>query len=136
MKWAAPDAENHFDENDHWFESAHGRRHTYSGKSIIDSGKEIPEIQRSLGIMYQSGALFGSLTVLENVRFPLDQFSKLPLEARNLTAQMLLNAMEMPGSANLTPGELSGGLIKKSWHCESTFSRSDNSPLRRTKRRT
>lgn len=35
------------------------------GKSIIDSGKEIPEIQRSLGIMYQSGALFGSLTVLE-----------------------------------------------------------------------
>ena len=44
------------------------------GKSIINSGKEIPEIQRSLGIMYQSGALFGSLTVLENVRFPLDQF--------------------------------------------------------------
>ena len=83
------------------------------GKSIIDSGKEIPEIQRSLGIMYQSGALFGSLTVLENVRFPLDQFSKLPLEARNLTAQMLLNAMEMPGSANLTPGELSGGMIKR-----------------------
>ena len=63
--------------------------------------------------MYQSGALFGSLTVLENVRFPLDQFSKLPLEARNLTAQMLLNAMEMPGSANLTPGELSGGMIKE-----------------------
>ena len=63
--------------------------------------------------MYQSGALFGSLTVLENVRFPLDQFSKLPLEARNLTAQMLLNAMEMPGSANLTPGELSGGMIKR-----------------------
>ena len=83
------------------------------GKSIINSGKEIPEIQRSLGIMYQSGALFGSLTVLENVRFPLDQFSKLPLEARNLTAQMLLNAMEMPGSANLTPGELSGGMIKR-----------------------
>ena len=86
---------------------------TIRGKSIINSGKEIPEIQRSLGIMYQSGALFGSLTVLENVRFPLDQFSKLPLEARNLTAQMLLNAMEMPGSANLTPGELSGGMIKR-----------------------
>lgn len=103
----------HVDENYHRFESAHGRRHTYSRKSIINSGKEIPEIQRSLGIMYQSGALFGSLTVLENVRFPLDQFSKLPLEARNLTAQMLLNAMEMPGSANLTPGELSGGMIKR-----------------------
>lgn len=83
------------------------------GRSIINSGNEIPEIQRSLGIMYQSGALFGSLSVLENVRFPLDQFTKLPLQARNLTAQMLLNAMEMPAAGPLTPGELSGGMIKR-----------------------
>lgn len=83
------------------------------GKSIIHSGKQIPEIQRSLGIMYQSGALFGSLTVLENVRFPLDQFTDLPMEAKNLTALMLLNALEMPGAAKLTPGELSGGMIKR-----------------------
>ena len=40
-------------------------------ESIIHSDQEkIAEIQRGLGIMYQSGALFGSLTVLENVRFP------------------------------------------------------------------
>ena len=83
------------------------------GKSIITSGPEIPEIQKSLGIMYQSGALFGSLTVLENVRFPLDQFTHLPLEAKNLTSKMLLNALEMPESSDLMPGELSGGMIKR-----------------------
>ncbi len=83
------------------------------GKSIIHSGNEIPNIQRSLGIMYQSGALFGSLSVLENVRFPLDQFTDLPMKAKNLTSLMLLNALEMPAAANLMPGELSGGMIKR-----------------------
>ena len=47
-------------------------------------------LQRKLGVMYQSGALFGSLTVLENVRFPLDQFTDLELGEKNLTARMLL----------------------------------------------
>lgn len=83
------------------------------GKSIIHSGNKIPNIQRSLGIMYQSGALFGSLSVLENVRFPLDQFTDLPMKAKNLTSLMLLNALEMPAAANLMPGELSGGMIKR-----------------------
>lgn len=83
------------------------------GQSILNSGEKIPEIQRSLGIMYQSGALFGSLNVLENVRFPLDQFTKLPAEAKDLTARILLNAMEMPAAGNLMPGELSGGMIKR-----------------------
>lgn len=83
------------------------------GKSIIHSGNEISNIQRSLGIMYQSGALFGSLSVLENVRFPLDQFTDLPMKAKNLTSLMLLNALEMPAAANLMPGELSGGMIKR-----------------------
>lgn len=83
------------------------------GQSIIHSGTKIPEIQRSLGIMYQSGALFGSLSVLENVRFPLDQFTDLSPEAKNLTSLMLLNVLEMPQAASLMPGELSGGMIKR-----------------------
>lgn len=83
------------------------------GESIINSGPKIPEIQRSLGIMYQSGALFGSLSVLENVRFPLDQFTDLPMEAKNLTSKMLLSALEMSNAGPLMPGELSGGMIKR-----------------------
>src|SRR5262249_49539021 len=51
-----------------------------AGKSIVNASPgEKAKLQRSLGVMYQSGALFGSLTVLENVRFPLDQFTDLGL---------------------------------------------------------
>ena len=85
-----------------------------NGQSIINAtDKEVGKIQRELGIMYQSGALFGSLSVLENVRFPLDQFTDLPKEAKNLTAKMLLNLLEMQQTALLMPGELSGGQIKR-----------------------
>jgi phospholipid/cholesterol/gamma-HCH transport system ATP-binding protein len=70
-------------------------------------------LQRKLGVMYQSGALFGSLTVLENVRFPLDRFTDLTLAQRNLTARMLLRHLEMSQAEALMPGELSGGMLKR-----------------------
>jgi phospholipid/cholesterol/gamma-HCH transport system ATP-binding protein len=84
-----------------------------NGESILHSGSRIQEIQRSLGIMYQSGALFGSMNVLENIRFPLDQFTDLPAEAKNMTARLLLSILEMPQVASLMPGELSGGQLKR-----------------------
>ena len=63
--------------------------------------------------MYQSGALFGSLTVLENVRFPLDQFTDLTLAEKNLAARMLLHQVEMGDAESLMPAELSGGMLKR-----------------------
>jgi len=84
------------------------------GASIVTSGPdERARLQRSLGVMYQSGALFGSLNVLENVRFPLDQFTDLPLAEKNLTARMLLHQVEMAYAESLMPGELSGGMLKR-----------------------
>src|SRR5262245_63849854 len=51
-----------------------------AGRSIVGaSPDDKAQLQRSLGVMYQSGALFGSLTVLENVHVPLDQFTDLDL---------------------------------------------------------
>src|SRR5262245_1954263 len=48
------------------------------GRSLVKAGaEEKAQLQRRLGVMYQSGALFGSLTVLQNVRFPLDPFPDL-----------------------------------------------------------
>ena len=70
-------------------------------------------LQRRVGVMYQSGALFGSLTVLENVRFPLDRFTDLSLEEKNLAARMLLHTLEMSHAESLMPGELSGGMLKR-----------------------
>ena len=56
------------------------------GASIVTASiDEKARLQRKLGVMYQSGALFGSLNVLENVRFPLDQFTDLALARKELT---------------------------------------------------
>jgi phospholipid/cholesterol/gamma-HCH transport system ATP-binding protein len=84
------------------------------GRSLVTaSAQEKAQLQRKLGVMYQSGALFGSLNVLENVRFPLDQFTDLALAHKNLTARMLLHQVEMASAESLMPGELSGGMLKR-----------------------
>jgi phospholipid/cholesterol/gamma-HCH transport system ATP-binding protein len=84
------------------------------GRSLLAAdADERALLQRKLGVMYQSGALFGSLTVLENVRFPLDRFTDLTLAQRNLTARMLLRHLEMSQAETLMPGELSGGMLKR-----------------------
>src|SRR5262245_51337888 len=84
------------------------------GRSVVTAGaEERAQLQRRLGVMYQSGALFGSLNVLENVRFPLDQFTDLTLANRNLIARMLLHLVEMAEAESLMPGELSGGMLKR-----------------------
>jgi phospholipid/cholesterol/gamma-HCH transport system ATP-binding protein len=85
-----------------------------AGKNIVGaSPRDKAHLQRSLGVMYQSGALFGSLTVLENVRFPLDQFTDLGLAEKNLTARLLLRQVEMGNAESLMPAELSGGMLKR-----------------------
>jgi phospholipid/cholesterol/gamma-HCH transport system ATP-binding protein len=84
------------------------------GVSLVRAGaQEKAALQRQLGVMYQSGALFGSLTVLENIRFPLDRFTDLSLEEKNLAARMLLQTLELKQAESLMPGELSGGMLKR-----------------------
>jgi phospholipid/cholesterol/gamma-HCH transport system ATP-binding protein len=84
------------------------------GESLVAAGAEDKaRLQRKLGVMYQSGALFGSLNVLENVRFPLDQFTDLTRAEKNLTARMVLHTVEMGQAESLMPAELSGGMLKR-----------------------
>jgi phospholipid/cholesterol/gamma-HCH transport system ATP-binding protein len=84
------------------------------GESLVAAeAKARALLQRKLGVMYQSGALFGSLNVLQNVRFPLDQFTDLTLAEKDLTARMLLQLVEMRHAESLMPGELSGGMLKR-----------------------
>jgi phospholipid/cholesterol/gamma-HCH transport system ATP-binding protein len=85
-----------------------------AGRSIVKArAAERALLQRGLGVMYQSGALFGSLTVLENVRFPLDQFTDLALTDKNLVVRILLRQVEMGHAESLMPAELSGGMLKR-----------------------
>jgi phospholipid/cholesterol/gamma-HCH transport system ATP-binding protein len=84
------------------------------GQSIVKArADKKAQLQRKLGVMYQSGALFGSLTTLENVRFPLDEFTAIGLAEKNLTARMLLRLVEMGYAEALMPSELSGGMLKR-----------------------
>jgi phospholipid/cholesterol/gamma-HCH transport system ATP-binding protein len=84
------------------------------GKSMVNAfGPERAALQRKLGIMYQSGGLFGSMSVLENVRFPLDEFTDMPDDAKDLTARMQLDMVAMADAQDLMPAELSGGMLKR-----------------------
>ncbi|MBW2145564.1 MAG: ATP-binding cassette domain-containing protein [Deltaproteobacteria bacterium] len=91
-----------------------------SGKIFIDGenivsavGDRRRRILRKIGVMYQKGALFGSMTLLENVRFPLEEFTDLPLPAMDLIAMMKLKLVGLNGFEDLMPSELSGGMQKR-----------------------
>lgn len=68
---------------------------------------------RKIGVMYQSGALFGSMTCLENVMLPLEEFSGLKAADRRERAMELLRAVEMGDAADKMPSEISGGMRKR-----------------------
>jgi phospholipid/cholesterol/gamma-HCH transport system ATP-binding protein len=80
---------------------------------VTAEGDERIRILRNFGVMYQSGALFGSLSVLENVRLPLDEFTELPAESKDLVALAKLKFVAMESAAGKMPAELSGGMQKR-----------------------
>ena len=68
---------------------------------------------RKIGVMYQSGALFGSMTCLENVMLPLEEFSRLKRAERRERAMSLLADVELADAADKMPSEISGGMRKR-----------------------
>ena len=70
-------------------------------------------ILRKIGVMYQSGALFGSMSVLENVMLPLEEFTRLPADARRTLALMQLDLVGLREAAEKMPNDLSGGMKKR-----------------------
>jgi phospholipid/cholesterol/gamma-HCH transport system ATP-binding protein len=68
---------------------------------------------RKFGVMYQSGALFGSMTVLQNVRLALDEFTALPEPVKELVALAKLKLVGLGAAAQKMPSELSGGMLKR-----------------------
>jgi phospholipid/cholesterol/gamma-HCH transport system ATP-binding protein len=76
-------------------------------------GEEWRNILRTFGVMYQSGALFGSMTLLENICLPLEEFTDLPPDAIRLIALLKLKQVGLETSGDLMPAELSGGMQKR-----------------------
>lgn len=80
---------------------------------VTAQGEDRDRLLRQFGVMYQSGALFGSMTVLENVQLPLDEFTDLPAQAKELIALTKLKLVGMESAANKMPADLSGGMQKR-----------------------
>ena len=75
--------------------------------------KQRKEIRKEIGMLFQGSALFDSMTVEENVMFPLKMFSQMPLEEMKARVQHCLNRVELTGSEHKLPAELSGGMQKR-----------------------
>ena len=86
----------------------------YDGRDFVSMSKEEKvHMRREMGMIFQSAALFDSLTVLENVMFPLDMFSKMNLRERKKRAMYCLDRVNLVGAEEKFPGEISGGMQKR-----------------------
>ena len=86
----------------------------YDGRDFVKmSKKEQVMMRREMGMIFQSAALFDSLSVLENVMFPLDMFSSMTLRERQKRAMDCLARVNLVDAENKYPGEISGGMQKR-----------------------
>ena len=86
----------------------------YDGRDFVQLSKhEKVMMRREMGMIFQSAALFDSLTVLENVMFPLDMFSTMTLRERIRRAKECLARVNLKGADEKFPGEISGGMQKR-----------------------
>jgi phospholipid/cholesterol/gamma-HCH transport system ATP-binding protein len=86
----------------------------YDGRNITAmTFHERKSIRREIGMLFQGTALFDSLSVEENVRFPLDMFTNQTLEQKLERVNFCLGRVNLPNTNKKYPGELSGGMKKR-----------------------
>lgn len=87
----------------------------FNGKNSVSySYEERQNLRSEIGTVFQGSALFDSMTVLENVRFPLEMFSKLSIKEMDLRSQEVLERVNLtPESFKKYPSEISGGMQKR-----------------------
>lgn len=71
------------------------------------------KVRQQIGMLFQGGALFDSMTVEENVMFPLSMFTKMTFEEKRDRVNFCLGRVNLPNAARLYPAELSGGMKKR-----------------------
>ncbi len=91
------------------------RGHVYiDGRDIYSlRGNEIEQLRSRLGFLFQSGALFSSLTVFDNVAFPLREKTRLSEEEIRKKVMTALEQVGLKGSEDKYPAQISGGMIKR-----------------------
>lgn len=97
-----------------------GLYHPAAGRILINgenlataTGGRRRQLLRSFGVSFQGGALFGSMTVLQNVRLPLEEFTRLTHEMADMVSVSKLQLVDLASAAQKLPAELSGGMQKR-----------------------
>jgi phospholipid/cholesterol/gamma-HCH transport system ATP-binding protein len=86
----------------------------YDGRSLTRMKKpELKNLRREMGMLFQGSALFDSMTVLENVMFPLTMFTRDSWKNRVSRARFCLERVNLSDADNLYPAEISGGMMKR-----------------------
>lgn len=75
--------------------------------------KSVRAIRMKVGMLFQASALFDSMTVEENVRFPLDMFTKMTAKEKAIQVDSCLERVSLQGANNKYPSETSGGMQKR-----------------------
>ncbi|MEW5910948.1 MAG: ATP-binding cassette domain-containing protein [Thermodesulfobacteriota bacterium] len=77
------------------------------------SDKELAQVRRGFGVLFQSGALLGSMTLAENVALPLAEVAHLDRSALELLVRLKLSLVDLDGFQDYLPAEISGGMKKR-----------------------
>jgi phospholipid/cholesterol/gamma-HCH transport system ATP-binding protein len=78
-----------------------------------DDDRILRQVRMNLGVLFQSGALFGSMTLAENVALPIYEYTDLDTDAIELIVRMKLGLVSLAGYENHLPSEISGGMKKR-----------------------
>jgi phospholipid/cholesterol/gamma-HCH transport system ATP-binding protein len=84
------------------------------GKNLEELGPaELLDLRKKMGVAFQGGALFSSMTVGENIGLPLREHARLDRTTMDIMVRLKLEVVSLAGFENLMPAELSGGMIKR-----------------------
>jgi phospholipid/cholesterol/gamma-HCH transport system ATP-binding protein len=86
----------------------------FRGTDIASAGEEaLKNFRQNIGVLFQSSALFSSMTIQENISLPLMEYTDLDCDMINMIVKMKLGMVNLAGYENHYPGELSGGMKKR-----------------------
>ncbi len=80
---------------------------------VAQDPEQMEQVRKGTGMLFQAGALFGSMTLAENISVPLQQYTRLSQESIDLIVRMKLSLVNLSGYENHLPEEISGGMKKR-----------------------
>lgn len=87
----------------------------YDGRDLTKmKSNKVKDLRQEMGMIFQGSALFDSMTVFENVKFPLMMFSNMTRAEQDKRTQFCLERVKLGDAGNLYPSEISGGMMKRS----------------------